>query len=216
MVGRCRSGLRRRRSRSSRELRMIAVIPRFPDQDGRLSLPPNLYGREGRPAHARGCGRAPVRGLQPGERQRDTRSTCTQRCAWSTTPGPAWAPTTPTCGHGPTTASSAAPCWTAPSTTPPRGRAGCGCSSPTSTWVARRARTSCRTRLPLLTPSRLRRHGWTSGTRPGAQGPARPGSYGATSSRCSRQPRAFGHGPMYRLLYDPDGRSRGRRRSHSF
>ena len=28
------------------DLRMIAVIPGFPDQDGRTSLPPNLVGRE--------------------------------------------------------------------------------------------------------------------------------------------------------------------------
>jgi phosphatidylserine/phosphatidylglycerophosphate/cardiolipin synthase-like enzyme len=32
--------------RSSPDLRMIAVIPGFPDQDGRTSLPPNLVGRE--------------------------------------------------------------------------------------------------------------------------------------------------------------------------
>jgi phosphatidylserine/phosphatidylglycerophosphate/cardiolipin synthase-like enzyme len=31
--------------RDSPGLRLIAVIPRFPDQDGRLSLPPNLIGR---------------------------------------------------------------------------------------------------------------------------------------------------------------------------
>lgn len=31
---------------SQPELRMIAVIPRFPDQDGRTALPPNLCGRE--------------------------------------------------------------------------------------------------------------------------------------------------------------------------
>ncbi len=31
--------------RGSPDLRLIAVIPRFPDQDGRLSLPPNLVGR---------------------------------------------------------------------------------------------------------------------------------------------------------------------------
>ena len=31
--------------RDQPELRLIAVIPRFPDQDGRLSMPPNLVGR---------------------------------------------------------------------------------------------------------------------------------------------------------------------------
>lgn len=31
--------------REAPELRLIAVIPRFPDQGGRLSLPPNLVGR---------------------------------------------------------------------------------------------------------------------------------------------------------------------------
>jgi phosphatidylserine/phosphatidylglycerophosphate/cardiolipin synthase-like enzyme len=31
--------------RRQQNLRMIAVIPRYPDQDGRLSLPPNLIGR---------------------------------------------------------------------------------------------------------------------------------------------------------------------------
>jgi phosphatidylserine/phosphatidylglycerophosphate/cardiolipin synthase-like enzyme len=32
--------------RANPDLRMIAVIPRFPDQDGRISLPPNLVGRQ--------------------------------------------------------------------------------------------------------------------------------------------------------------------------
>jgi phosphatidylserine/phosphatidylglycerophosphate/cardiolipin synthase-like enzyme len=32
--------------RANPELRLIVVIPRFPDQDGRLSLPPNLVGRQ--------------------------------------------------------------------------------------------------------------------------------------------------------------------------
>jgi phosphatidylserine/phosphatidylglycerophosphate/cardiolipin synthase-like enzyme len=31
--------------RAAPDLRLIAVIPRFPDQDGKLSLPPNLFGR---------------------------------------------------------------------------------------------------------------------------------------------------------------------------
>jgi phosphatidylserine/phosphatidylglycerophosphate/cardiolipin synthase-like enzyme len=31
--------------RSAPDLRLIAVIPRYPDQDGRLSMPPNLIGR---------------------------------------------------------------------------------------------------------------------------------------------------------------------------
>jgi len=31
--------------RRSPELRLIAVVPRFPDQDGQLSMPPNLVGR---------------------------------------------------------------------------------------------------------------------------------------------------------------------------
>jgi hypothetical protein len=27
-------------------LRLIAVIPQYPDQDGKLSMPPNLIGRQ--------------------------------------------------------------------------------------------------------------------------------------------------------------------------
>jgi phosphatidylserine/phosphatidylglycerophosphate/cardiolipin synthase-like enzyme len=38
-------GVLARALRDRPELRLIAVIPRFPDQDGRLSLPPNLVGR---------------------------------------------------------------------------------------------------------------------------------------------------------------------------
>ncbi len=32
--------------RAHQDLHLVAVIPRFPDQDGRLSMPPNLIGRE--------------------------------------------------------------------------------------------------------------------------------------------------------------------------
>lgn len=32
--------------RANRQLRLIAVVPHYPDQDGRLSMPPNLVGRQ--------------------------------------------------------------------------------------------------------------------------------------------------------------------------
>jgi phosphatidylserine/phosphatidylglycerophosphate/cardiolipin synthase-like enzyme len=38
------------------QLRMIAVIPRFPDQDGRISMPPNLVGRQQALAAVRAAG----------------------------------------------------------------------------------------------------------------------------------------------------------------
>src|ERR1022692_1291580 len=48
------------------ELRLIAVIPRFPDQDGRLSMPPNLIGRVDalRLLRQAGGGRVAIYGLE--------------------------------------------------------------------------------------------------------------------------------------------------------
>ena len=62
-------------------LHLIAVLPGFPDQDGRLSLPPNLLGRAAalEALHAAGGDRVAVYSL--GERGGRTRSTCTPRCA---------------------------------------------------------------------------------------------------------------------------------------
>jgi len=52
--------------RASPELRLIAVIPLFPDQDGRFSLPPNLVGRVRAltALHAAGGDRVAVYGIQ--------------------------------------------------------------------------------------------------------------------------------------------------------
>ncbi len=52
--------------RRSRELRLIAVIPRFPDQDGSISMPPNLIGRQRaiRSLQAAGPGRVAVYGVE--------------------------------------------------------------------------------------------------------------------------------------------------------
>ena len=44
MVGRHRRGLARR-SQAQPELRVVVVVPRYPDQDGRLSGPPNRIGQ---------------------------------------------------------------------------------------------------------------------------------------------------------------------------
>ena len=52
--------------RAHADLRVMIVIPRFPDQDGRLSMPPNLVGRDralGEMAAA-GPGRVAVYGLE--------------------------------------------------------------------------------------------------------------------------------------------------------
>ncbi|MDQ2749285.1 MAG: phospholipase D family protein [Actinomycetota bacterium] len=48
------------------QLRLIAVIPRFPDQDGRISLPPNLVGRQAALAAVRAAGgdRVAVYGIE--------------------------------------------------------------------------------------------------------------------------------------------------------
>jgi len=48
------------------ELRLIAIIPRFPDQDGRLSMPPNLIGRVDalRILRKAGVGRVAIYGLE--------------------------------------------------------------------------------------------------------------------------------------------------------
>jgi phosphatidylserine/phosphatidylglycerophosphate/cardiolipin synthase-like enzyme len=48
------------------QLRLIAVIPRFPDQDGRISLPPNLAGRQEALAevHAAGGDRVAIYGIE--------------------------------------------------------------------------------------------------------------------------------------------------------
>lgn len=50
----------------SPQLRLIAVIPRFPDQDGRVSMPPNLVGRQHAMALLRGSGadRVAVYGIE--------------------------------------------------------------------------------------------------------------------------------------------------------
>ena len=52
--------------RSNPGLRLIAVLPQFPDQDGRLSKPPNLVGREQalNPLRAAGGDRVAVYGLE--------------------------------------------------------------------------------------------------------------------------------------------------------
>ena len=88
------------------DLHVIAVVPLFPDLDGRL-------GRTAAAARA-GAGRCcemievapgPGGGLRHREPRRAPRSTCTPRSASSTTSGPRSAPTTSTAGRGPTTPS---------------------------------------------------------------------------------------------------------------
>jgi phosphatidylserine/phosphatidylglycerophosphate/cardiolipin synthase-like enzyme len=52
--------------REQPQLRMIVVVPHYPDQDGRLSMPPNLLGRRAALAelHSAGPGRVAVYGLE--------------------------------------------------------------------------------------------------------------------------------------------------------
>jgi len=47
-------------------LRLVAVLPRFPDQDGRLSMPPNLVGRQRllQDLHRAGPGRVGIYGIE--------------------------------------------------------------------------------------------------------------------------------------------------------
>jgi len=56
--------------RQNRQLHLIAVIPLFPDQDGRFSMPPNLVGRVGamQALHQAGGERVAVYGIQNAQR----------------------------------------------------------------------------------------------------------------------------------------------------
>lgn len=89
-------------------LLLIAVIPSVPEQDGRITLPMNLIGRITALDELRRAGgdRVAVYGL---ENRAGTLSTCTPRCASSTTYGHPSAPTTSTSARGPTIPNSAAP-----------------------------------------------------------------------------------------------------------
>ena len=174
--------------RDQPELRLIAVIPRFPDTDGRLSVPPNLVGRFAALAMLERAGGDRVAVYSP-ENAQVRRSTSTPRCASSMTPG-AWSDrTTSTGARGPTTPSSAARSWTSQVRWSVRGRVAtrmrCAPRSavsisvvaPTVSWTAHAA------------PSRLSAGpppAWTPGTRAGGTGPGRPDGCAATARRPCR------------------------------
>jgi hypothetical protein len=105
-------------------LHLIAVIPRFPDQDGRLAQPPNMVGHQLalQTLHRSGGDRVAVYGI---ENHEHTPVYDTPRHASSTTCGHRWALTTSTGARGPMTPNSAAPSSTRSSTSAtrsPRGR----------------------------------------------------------------------------------------------
>jgi hypothetical protein len=94
-------------------LRLIAVIPRYPDQDGRLSLPPNLVGRVAALAllYRAGGDRGPPPGSTPGTPGGGAETGRPGSCAATPRPGcrpgpgpgrrcPTGSSTTPTDGRG--------------------------------------------------------------------------------------------------------------------
>ena len=87
LVRGCRRRTAPRRSGAHPELRLVAVVPRHPDRDGKFSGPPYRIGRER--VFERVCRRRPRPGrrVRPRERRRHFRSMCTPRSASSTTCG---------------------------------------------------------------------------------------------------------------------------------
>ena len=189
------------RCSASPDLRMIVVVPAYPDQDGRVSLPPNLVGPGQGDVAADGRWRAGASRRTAWRTRRTPRSTSTPRSASLTTCGPAWARTTPTAVRGPTTASSAQRC----STRTANGLVRCDSTSPASTWV-RRTSTISRLLVPCSRHSGTPPDGSTSGVA-GPPATARQGSCRTYSTpELGRLTRAWST-PLYRLMYDPDGRS---------
>lgn len=85
-------------------LHLIAVVPRFPDQDGRIALPTAMIGHWEAIGRVRRAG-ATAWSWSTSRTTRASPCTCTRRCASSTTSGPPWAATTSTAGRGRTTPS---------------------------------------------------------------------------------------------------------------
>ena len=222
VVGRGRRRLRRGRCAAHPDLRMIAVVPAHPDQDGRLTAPMNLLGRIAGARRAAPGGRRPLRRLQPGEPRRDTRLRPREgvrhrrrlgrgrlrqrqpplldprfgtRAARSST-------------NGSTRASPATP---AGSATAPALRPRPAARLCRSTSTSDDARTSCATRPRPSTPSPVPPLHWTPGTAAADAARARPAGCARTPPpRCPARGRRSR--PLHRLIADPDGRPRALRR----
>ena len=67
VVDRGRRAVRRRRCATTRDLHLVAVVPRHPDVDGRFALPPNQVGREQAIALCREAAAGPGARLRRGE-----------------------------------------------------------------------------------------------------------------------------------------------------
>jgi hypothetical protein len=171
------------------DLRMIAVVPQFPDRDSPAYNAPQLLPGDGRwsssPAPAASVSLSTASRTPPGSRY-----TCTPRCAWWTTSGPPSVRTTSTCARGPTTASSAAPSSTShrPATASP---CGCGSRWPVSISTAPTATTrTCATRSSCSRRSRRPPRSSTPGMPPASGARARPVGCAVTRrSRCPGSPR---------------------------
>ncbi len=186
--------------RDRRELRLIAVIPRFPDTDRRLSTPPNLVGRIEALDTLRQAGGDRVAVYSP-ENPAGTpvyvhAKVCIVDDTWASS-----ARTTSTGARGPTTPSSAAP-----SSTSRMGRPRPAPGARRSGWAWAATRTRCGPRsaastsaaMPMVTwtaPAALSRRSaarpphWTPGTRTGGAARGRPGGCAATAGRgCRRGP----------------------------
>ena len=93
--------------RTNPGLRLVAVLPHFPDQDSRLAMPPSLIAREGLIDRLSSAapGRWPSTAWRTGP---EHPSTSTPRCASSTTSGQPSVRTTSTAARGRMTRSSTA------------------------------------------------------------------------------------------------------------
>ena len=151
--------------RANRDLRLVAVLPHYPDQDGRVSLPPNLVGRQQAISLLREA--APDRVAFYGPENRAGvpvyvhAKVCVVDDTWRR-----WARTTSTDGPGPTTRSC--PRRSATPSTP----AACAWSSGVSTWRPRTWTSWSRT--PSSSRSPGRRLPCSAGTTRGARVPGRP------------------------------------------
>jgi phosphatidylserine/phosphatidylglycerophosphate/cardiolipin synthase-like enzyme len=195
-------------------LRMIAVIPGYPDQDGRLSMPPNLLGREPvlQALKTAGGNRFAAYWLEnsAGTPVYVHAKVCVIDDRWSCVGSDnlnrrSW------------THDSELSCAVQDSETGTAGSWGADLrlqlahehlgrelepdeAGPTSTFEAFRA-------------SAQRLDGWHAG---GQRGPRPPGQLRTYAQRPLSPTTRWWATPMYRLLYDPDGRGRRMRRDASF
>ena len=211
----------------TRQLRLIAVVPLHPDQDGRLSKPPNLVGRQEAIDLLRGA--AVIGWRSMASRTMSARPyTCTPRCVSSMTCGRRWDRTTsidvpgrtiPNCRvrFSMTFATSGT---RRSSTATVMARVDSpeafGCNSPANTSTAGPAMTwTLSIRSPPSPPSPTAHETCRRGTTVHSRNPtARP------APTLRRSPAAWltlaWATPLYRSIYDPDARPRALRRRHQF